>query len=219
MTPEPELVTPEPAEPEPADQLSAALQVTGQLIAAIRDEDWARSTPCPEWNVRDLVGHVVTGNYVFASVLHGSALSAARAAAHTVLADTVPAGTVPAGSVPAGSGLLSGYRNSAAALVVAFRQPGVLDQVFTFPIGPVPGIAALNLRVTEILVHGWDLARATGQRADFPAGLTEHALTFSRGMLAKIAPDRSPFAPPQPAADDAAAIDRLAACLGRDVTA
>jgi hypothetical protein len=37
-------------------------------------------------------------------------------------------------------------------------------------------------------------------------------------MLANIPPDRHPFAPPQPVAGLAPAIDQLAACLGRDVT-
>ena len=67
-------------------------------------------------------------------------------------------------------------------------------------------------------MHGWDLARATGQPAEFPDDLPERELTFTRGKLADLPPDRRPFAPPRPVADDAPAIDRLAACLGRRAT-
>ncbi len=185
---------------EPVDQLSAALNATGQLIAAVADEQWAHPTPCPKWNVRDLVTHVIIGNYMFAGILHGAPPAAAQ---DTFRAD---------------NDLLSAYHDSAGLLLTAFRSPGVLERVFTVPFGSVPGIVALHLRITEVLVHGWDVARATGQPATFPEDLADQELTFSRSKLAEIPSDRSPFAPPQPVADDAPAIDRLAACLGRDVT-
>lgn len=78
---------------------------------------------------------------------------------------------------------------------------------------------ALHLRITELLVHGWDLARATDQVVTFPEDLAGQELAFTRVALADIPPGRRPFAPPEPVADDAPAIDRLAACLGRTVTA
>jgi len=111
----------------------------------VRDDQWTDPTPCTDWNVRDLVNHVAVGNFAFASILRGEPRAAPGA---------------PPGSV---RDLLKAYRDSAAAVLDAFRQPGVLEQVFTVPFGPVPGIVALHLRITEILVHGWDLARATGQ--------------------------------------------------------
>jgi uncharacterized protein (TIGR03086 family) len=185
---------------EPVDQLSAALNATGQVIAGVAGEQWAHPTPCPEWNVRDLVTHLITGNSMFASILHGAPPAAAQ---HIYRCD---------------NDLLSAYHDSAGLLLTAFRSPGVLERVFTVPFGSVPGIVALHLRITEVLVHGWDLARATGRPATFPEDLADQELTFSRGKLAEIPPDRSPFASPQPVADDAPAIDRLAACLGRNVT-
>jgi uncharacterized protein (TIGR03086 family) len=185
----------------PVDQLSVALEATEQVVAVVRDQQWSASTPCPEWNVRDLFEHLVTGNYLFASILRGTPLEMARQEL----------------SEPDGAPL-SRYRDAGASLLAAFRMPGVLEQVFTVPVGAVPGVAALHLRMTEVLVHGWDLARATGQLAEFPDDLAEQELIFSRRMLADMPPGRAPFAPPQPVSDDAPAIVRLAACLGRDVT-
>ena len=54
--------------------------------------------------------------------------------------------------------MLDMHRESAAALLDAFRQPGVLERTVTIAFGNVPGVVALHLRVTESLVHGWDLA-------------------------------------------------------------
>lgn len=102
------------------------------------------------------------------------------------------------------------------ALQAAFAQPGVLEKVVTVPIGAVPGVVALHLRIAESLVHGWDLAQATGQPTDgLPDDLAEQELEFSRRRLPDLPPDRRPFAPVQPVSDDAPALDRLVALLGR----
>jgi uncharacterized protein (TIGR03086 family) len=102
-------------------------------------------------------------------------------------------------------------------LVDAYGQPGVLEQSFTIPVGTMPGLAALHIRMVEMLVHGWDLARATGQATAYPEALVEQELAFARGQRAALPPGRSPFAPAPPAPTDAAAIIRLVACLGRPV--
>jgi uncharacterized protein (TIGR03086 family) len=183
------------------EQLSQAVDFADQLIGAVRDDQWAGPTPCAGWSVRDLVTHVVAGNSMFASALRGGQPPAA------------PRGT----AIPDG-GLLNAFRDSAAELLGAFREPGALDAIITVPFGTVPGAVALHLRITELLVHGWDLARATGQPATVPGGLAEQELAFSRSKLADIPPDRRPFGPPQPEAALAPAIDQLAALLGRDVT-
>ncbi len=168
---------------------------------------WTDPTPCPGWTVRDLVSHVVTGNAKFAGAF-GSHYQLPTGQNLTVEAD--------AGADVVS--LLRAYRDSAAALLDALGRPGALDKIVTVPFGTVPGVVALHLRITEILVHGWDLARATGQQTAFADDVAEQELAFSRAKLADIPPGRRPFGPPQPAADDAPAIDRLAACLGRSVT-
>src|SRR4051794_18445543 len=119
---------------------------------------------------------------------------------------------------PAAAELPAAYQASAADLLEAFNQPGALEQVVTVPAGTVPGAVAVHLRTTEALVHGWDLARATGLPFDVPADLAEGEIAFTRPMLDRIPPERRPFAPSRPVDDEAPAIDRLAALLGRDPT-
>lgn len=114
-----------------------------------------------------------------------------------------------------GAGPVTAYTDAAGALTAAFGQPGALERVVVVPFGAVPGIVAVHLRVTEALVHGWDLAQATGQRLRFPDGIVERNLEFTRAALPDVPAGRMPFAPPQPVPDDAPPIVRLAALLGR----
>ena len=161
-------------------------------------DQWDLPTPCTEWSVRGVVQHLVAGNHLFARAL-------------TDEPSPVDLPDVPAGEWPAT------YDASADALLAAFSAPGVLERVVTVPFGTVPGAVALQLRLVENLVHGWDLARATGQPARHEDRVAEAALVFTRARLADVPAGRTPFGPPQPVADDSPALDRLAAALGRRV--
>jgi uncharacterized protein (TIGR03086 family) len=72
--------------------------------------------------------------------------------------------------------------------------------------------------MADLLTHGWDLARAIGQPVELPGDLVEQALAFAQVQLADV-PRTGRFDQAQPVADDAPAIDRLAALLGRPVGA
>lgn len=192
----------------PVDDLAAALAGTGQLVADIGADEWALPSPCTDWSVRDVVNHLVGGNLLFVRVLGGEPLPPREELLAVARTDRL------------GDDAGGAYGASAEALVEAFRTEGVLDRTVTVPAGTVPGVAALHLRIVEALVHGWDVAHATGRPLSFPDGLVEQELAFTRSMLPRL-PSRpegqGPFAPEQPAADDAPPLDRLAALLGRRV--
>jgi uncharacterized protein (TIGR03086 family) len=180
------------------DQLAQVLDDAAVLVAAVAGEQWDGPTPCTDWTVRELVNHLVGGNLLFAAIVDG-----------------LPVDRTPADHL--GDDPVAAYRAAAGAVVAAFGRPGALDQVVTVPFGTVPGVVALHLRITEVLVHGWDLARAIGGQTAFPEDLVAQELAFTRGALDGVPPERSPFAAPQPVGDDASLIDQLAACLGRSV--
>ena len=187
-----------PASPS-VDQLARASSAVGRLIDGIGDDQWSAPTPCSDWSVREVVAHLVGMNLVFAALL----------------ADQRPPerGVDRLGEDPGGA-----YRDSAATLQAVFAGPGVLERTYTGPLGEATGAERLQIRLYDLLAHGWDLARATGQPAELPGDLAEQALTFTRAQLA-TQPRTGRFAPPQLVADDAPAIDRLAAFLGRPLDA
>ena len=190
----------------PVDDLATILGVVGDLVAAVRPDQWDAPTPCPEWHVRELVAHLVIGHDLFTGILRGEAAVG-------------PGGLDPKNRDVLGDDPAGAYRRATAGLLAAFRRPGALERIVEVPAGAVPGIAAVHLRAVEELVHGWDLARAIGGQVRFPEGIVERELEFSRGKLAELPPDRRPFGPPQPVPDDAPPLDRLVALLGRSVDA
>ncbi|HIZ37610.1 MAG TPA: TIGR03086 family protein [Candidatus Ruania gallistercoris] len=196
---------------DPITALTRALAATEEIVTGIEAEQWDAQTVCTGWNVGDLLDHLVAGNHQFVEALGGAQV-----------AEAIPeaaAEEASAGQSAAAGGQddpVAAYRRSAAGLQRAFAATGALERMVTVPFGTVPGAVALHLRITEILVHGWDLARATGQpTTDFPEDLAAVELAFSRDAVAEIPAGESPFDPPQPVADNAPGIDQLAALLGR----
>jgi uncharacterized protein (TIGR03086 family) len=108
------------------------------------------------------------------------------------------------------------YRDSGSLLKAAFDRPGVLERTFHGPPGAATGRDRLQVRLYDLLAHGWDLARATGQPVELPNDLAEQALAFARAQLSTQA-RTGRFGPAQAVSDGAPAIDRLAAFLGRSV--
>ena len=64
---------------EPAGGLAQALDATGQLALSHPRRAVAQSHPLPDWTVRDLVRHIVTGNRMFAGILRGDRRERLRA--------------------------------------------------------------------------------------------------------------------------------------------
>src|SRR5450432_3977161 len=189
------------------EQLARALAATDELIVAVDDDQWSNPTPCPDWTVHALVNHLVFGNQLFGGLMRGEPLPPIDELRQLRTVDRL------------GGDPIKAYRDSGTALQAAVSEPGALERACMSPIGPVPGHVLLNLRIAEALVHGWDLAQATGQPVRLPADVAEHALAFSRSQFEGDLPRTGRFGAAQPVADDAAEIERLAAYLGRSVPA
>ncbi|MET8852159.1 TIGR03086 family metal-binding protein [Amycolatopsis sp. NPDC004625] len=177
------------------DDLATACAAARGLLDRVGPGQWTAPTPCDEWDVRALTGHLVGMDLLL-----------------TAMFTDAPA---PSGD-PLGADPAAAYRRSSAALREAAALPGVLDREQTTPVGTTTGLERLRWRVADLLTHCWDLAQATGAAADLPDDVVERALAFAQAQLP--AQHRgSRFAPPRPVALGAPALDRLAAFTGRTV--
>ncbi|MGD0700149.1 MAG: TIGR03086 family metal-binding protein [Trebonia sp.] len=179
--------------------LKLAIAGAETIVAGISDGQWDAPTPCSGLDVRDLVNHLIAGNQRFASLVDATPRPDS---------DADPRGAKPA----------EAFRAAAASLITALGTPGMLDRTYQLPFGQVPGVGLIEIRLTEHLGHGWDLATATGQPAPFPDDLAQRGLAVARRQLGnRPAGDHSPFGAEVEISPDAPAIDRLAAFLGRTV--
>ncbi|MFI5877069.1 TIGR03086 family metal-binding protein [Streptomyces sp. NPDC051445] len=179
------------------ENLARACEAVGDLIAEIRAAQWKAPTPCTEWNVREVVDHLVGMDLVFAAMIEGGPMP--------------ERGADRLGDDPVGA-----YRSSSAQLQAAFSRPGVLERSYRGPLGSATGAERLQIRLYDLLAHGWDLAQATGIPARLPADVAEQSLAFAQVQLSTQS-RTGRLAEPQPVEETAPAIDRLAAFLGRPV--
>jgi uncharacterized protein (TIGR03086 family) len=146
--------------PEVTD-LATAQNETRRRVTAIGAAQWGASTPCADWNVKELVVHLVGGSRMAVRLLQGASAQDAVAVF---------------GAEP-GPDLGAELDVALAEELSAFGGPGALEMTVHHPgAGDVPGSVLLQFRIGDYLLHGWDLARATGADEALPDDLV--ALTW-----------------------------------------
>jgi uncharacterized protein (TIGR03086 family) len=181
---------------DPLARFDRATAVADSVLAGIGPAQLASPTPCTEWTVRQLLNHLVGGTALFAGMMTGE----------TVDRDADFLGDDPH----------EAFRAQASRLRALFAAPGALERVVPAPFGPQPAAALVEMRVNEMMVHSWDLARATGQSTDLDEELAESCIEAFRTLRAS-GRGGDMFADVQPVPDTAPAADRLAALAGRVV--
>ncbi|MEU2183248.1 TIGR03086 family metal-binding protein [Streptomyces thermolilacinus] len=179
----------------------AARRVAG-LLDRIDDRQLERPTPCPDYAVRELLAHI------------GGLALAFRDAARKAFGPTTD--TDPGDARPVlEEGWRATYPRRLEELAEAWREPEAWEGMTRAGGVDLPGAVAGLVAFDELLVHGWDLARATG----LPYAPGEDELLVAYGFLEPDASERvageGPFGPPVPAPGDAPLLDRVIALSGR----
>ncbi|MFF3890176.1 TIGR03086 family metal-binding protein [Streptomyces sp. NPDC001914] len=177
--------------------------VVARLAAGVTDAQLDGATPCPEYAVHNLLGH-----------LAGLAV-AFRDAGRKDLGPTTD--TSPAAALPdIGAGWREALPKALDELADAWRDPAAWTGTTRAGGVTLPAEAAAAVAADELVVHGWDLARATGQ--DYEPD--ETALRVTHQFLAGVADDPTRlggiFGPIVPVPDDAPLLDHVTGLSGRD---
>jgi uncharacterized protein (TIGR03086 family) len=184
---------------EIAQMHKRALDATGEVVAGISAGQFDLATPDTEWDVRALLNHVVAGNLWAAELAAGRTIEQVG-----TRLDGDVIGTDPAGA----------YERSAAAAAAAFDAPGVMDAPCAVSYGPVPGSVYAGHRFVDVLIHGWDLAEATGQDTTIDPALVDACLEIVEPE-AETLRAAGAVGPAVPAGPEASQQTRLLAMLGR----
>ena len=169
-------------------------------VAEVRPDQWDAATPCAEWNVRELVNHVVGEQLWSVPLFAGATIAEVGDRFDGDLLGSDPIKT----STEAGE---------AARAVVT--EPGAMERIVHLSFGDTPAEEYVHQLLADHLIHGWDLAAAIGADTTIDAdGLAECAAWFDErediyrgagaiGALVEVGPDASDT-------------DRLVARFGRD---
>jgi uncharacterized protein (TIGR03086 family) len=181
--------------------MKQACAATEQVVAEIEPGHLGLVTPCSEWDVRAVLNHLL------GTLSLGAAL----------LTDTAPAVAMAPGGLPSrdlvDEDVATAFRVGADGLLSA-AGGDALQRAHHTPMGEMPGAVLGGFTTLDVLVHGWDLAKAAGRRPAFDDGLAEQVLGFARQAITEQT--RAPrIGPEVPVPGAASATDRLIGFLGR----
>jgi uncharacterized protein (TIGR03086 family) len=172
---------------DPMDLYERASAWTTEKIAgaAARLDD---PTPNDGWDVRTLLDHMLETQRFFIATARGE--------------DASPPSPTPPKLVS--DDPVADFQQARDDVVASFGQPGVIEKT-----GP-----SLSIAFADQLLHGWDLARATGQDTTMPDGLADAAYETVHGRFTDEQ-RKGVFKPEIEVGPDASAQDRLLAYTGR----
>jgi uncharacterized protein (TIGR03086 family) len=182
---------------DPKTQATTAVQLLTPLVDGTRADQLGNSTPCTDWQVRDLLNHVIGGGHMFTAGLRREPISGDGSS------DLV------------GEDHRASFRVSIDGFSAALADTNDLDQLVALPFGTLPAVAALQLAAGDLLVHSWDLATATGQTFDPPADFVEASYAFFQVVVNDDMRAAGLFGPPVEVSADASPLTKLLAHAGR----
>lgn len=181
---------------QPKELFERASEWAGEKIAGVKD--FSASTPCTDWDAKTVINHITGAHVIIARAARGEEPDAS-----TMTADFV-------GDDPA-----SAFRSAREEMLKDLKG-AALDAKWKLPFGEMPAERALAIFGVDQLVHGWDIAKGTGQDAEIPAELVSSAYGVVNGNI----PDEGRgdggfFGPRVEVGEDASEQDKLLGYLGR----
>jgi len=176
---------------DPVTQLGLLGPLVGEVVGGIDPDQLDDPTPCADFTVRGVLEHMIGGATAFAAAFRG------EEAGEPELADP-----------------LARFGPALTDLAAAISAPGALDRMVVAPFGEVPGESFARFVVLDGLVHGWDMANATGQVYDPPAELVAVVDAFARQALDPLR-DGQTFVDAVDPEEGATPIEHLVAYTGR----
>ncbi len=179
---------------KPQEQLDEIGALLGKVVGNLSPNQLDNPTPCTNFAVRGVLDHMIGGATSFAAAFRGQ-----------------DAPAPPEGDV------LANFGPALGNLVAAINEDGALERTVQAPFGAVPGDTFARFVALDGLVHGWDMAVATGQSYEPSDSLVDEVAAFAVGALEPLR-DGETFANATDAPANASPIERLAALTGRRVT-
>ncbi len=185
--------------PTTGDLYIKAMTFAATILDGVRPEQWQNATPCTEWNVRDIANHIIGENLWAAELLNGRTIADVGDRLNGDLAGGDPA---------------AAYRSSVRAATAACTAPGSMEATCHLSFGDYSGSEYAGQLLLDSLVHGWDIATATGQDSRLDPRLVDACLPIAAQLTDQFR-SAGVFGENLPVSSNADAQTKLLAMLGR----
>jgi uncharacterized protein (TIGR03086 family) len=176
-----------------------AMTATRQYIDRVRQDQWHAPTPCSKWDVKQVANHIVGENLWAGELLQGKTIEQ--------VGDTLDGDL--AGDDPAAA-----YRASVTVATDAVTAPGAMEATCHLSFGDFSGADYAAQLFMDTLIHGWDIASATGQDTRLDPDLVSACMPIAQ-QITSMARDSGVFGDDLPVSADANTQTRLLALVGR----
>jgi uncharacterized protein (TIGR03086 family) len=156
----------------PADQGELhrrAVEEFDARVRAVGDDQWELPTPCSDWNVRQLVNHLVYENRWTVPLMGGATIAEVGDRYEGDLLGDDPKGA---------------WDESSKEAVQSVLADGALERVVDLSSGPTPAREYVSQLFADHLIHAWDLARAVGADERLDPGLVDACAAWFASMEA-----------------------------------
>jgi uncharacterized protein (TIGR03086 family) len=181
-------------------EMTDAADAAARTVANVDASQFGRPTPCADWDARALLNHLI---------LWTSYSLAARAQGESVGQDLMDR------DFAADPGFAADYRAQLDRALTAWADPAAWERSLDVMGSRTPAADVAALNIAEMVLHGWDLAAATGQAYT----VSEPAAAAAMGAVeanADLFREYKGFAEPVEVPPTAPVLDRLLALSGRD---
>ncbi|MFC4592138.1 TIGR03086 family metal-binding protein [Sphaerisporangium corydalis] len=170
--------------------MTRATERTARLVRAVGAEQLGSPTPCAKFDVKDLINHLEWVATMFESL----GRNGPRVEQEPYAGD---------------------FPERAERMLAAWSRLEAWEGIS--PGMGLPMTSLAHMWLVDMVVHGWDLARATGQAYEPDPEAVARGLDFTIQMV-EMGRQRGAFGPPVPVPDDASPFDHLLGTIGRNPT-
>jgi uncharacterized protein (TIGR03086 family) len=176
-----------------------AMGATRAFVQGVRSEQWHDATPCTEWDLKQVANHIIGENLWAAELFPGKTIAEVGNRLDGDLAGDDPA---------------AAYAASVDAASAAVSAPGAMEATCHLSFGDYSGSDYAAQLLLDTLIHGWDIAKGSGQDTRLDQDLVQACLPIATELSTQFR-SAGVFGEDLPVAADADAQTRLLAMLGR----
>jgi uncharacterized protein (TIGR03086 family) len=176
-----------------------AMANTQRYVDGVRADQWHAPTPNTEWDVKQVANHIIGENLWAGELFHGMTIAEVGDKFNGDVAGPDPAAS---------------YRESVRVATAAVTAPGAMEAVCHLSFGDFSGADYAAQLFLDLLIHGWDIAKATEQDTRLPPDLVEACIPIAQEITA-MARSSGVYGNDLPVSPDADQQTRLLALVGR----